>query len=192
MQSTDEGSQSPASRAGYGETVFRSVGWPVTRWFFVRVWLAYVLITAAFALAIEWSFWRDPIFVGFVLFFPMLAPMMMTRSAKGEIQVTNEGITLKGGRTARYSWEDIVSVRLTSISEGGPVTIALWRFLGADVNRRFMEIKLRRSVRFNPISENMSTRGLGIPSFMKVAKLYPDDPPALLAATEIHLQSGIH
>ena len=192
MHGTDEGKQSAGSRAGYGETVFRSLGWPVTRWFVIRVWLVFVLFTAAVAFLIDWSFWRDPLFVGFVVLFPMLAPVMMTRPAKGEIQVTHEGITLEGSRTARYSWEDIASIRLTSISERGPATVALYRFLGVDVNRQFMEIKLRRSVRFNPVSENMSTRGLGIPSFMKVANLYPDDPRALLAATEIHLQSGIH
>ena len=180
------------SRIGYGGTVFRSVGWPVTRWFFVRVWLMYVVITAAFALAIDWSFWRDPFVLGFALLFPMIAPVIMTRIPKGEIHVTYEGIILKASRTARYSWADIESIRLKSISESGTTTVALCRLFGVNVNRQFMEVRLRRSVRFNPISENMSTRGFGLPTHLRKVNLFPDDPRALLAAAEVHVQPGIH
>jgi hypothetical protein len=145
-----------------------------------------------FLLLIDSSFWRDPFVLGFVLLFPMIAPVIMTRSPKGEIHVTHEGITLKASRIARYSWADIESLRVTSGSEARSLTRALCRVFGIDLRKEFLEMKLRTSVRYNPVGESMSTRGLGIPSFIKVANLYPDDPRALLAATEIHLQSGIH
>ncbi len=192
MQSADEGSRSPASRVGFGETVFRSLGWPVTRWFFIRVWLVYVVLVAGVAFFANASFWRDPLSLGFVLFFPMIAPLIMTRSPKGEIHVTHEGITLNASRIARYSWADVESLRLTSGSEAASPIRALCRVLGIDLRREFLEMKLRSSVRYNPVSENMSTRGFGVPTHLKKVSLFPDDPRALLAAVEVHLQPGIH
>lgn len=185
--------RSTGSRAGYGETVFPSVGPAVTRTFFIRAWLAFVLVGAVGAFVIDSSFWRDPYLVGFVALFPMLCPWIMTRSSKGEIRVTNEGITLEATRTARYSWEDIASLRLTSIAERSSAVVSLYRFFGFDVNRQFLEMRLRRSVRLNPINENQSTRGWGIPSvFFRASHLYANDPLALLAAAEIHLKPGVH
>ncbi len=180
------------SRIGYGETVFRSVGWPVTRWFFVRVWLAYALLAVVFLLLVDSSFWRDPFVLGFALLFPMIAPLIMTRSPKGEIHITHDGITLKASRTFRYSWGDIASLRLTSGSEAGTLVLALCRVFGIDLRKEFLEMKLRRSLRFNPITENSGTRRWGLPTYIKKVSLFPDDPRAFFVAAEVHLQPGVH
>lgn len=181
-------------QVGYGQVEFKSVGWPTRRSFYVRMWVVLVLPLVAFASLLDQSFWRDPWFLGFVIVFPLLMTFVVSRMSKGTILLDNEGITQKaGGRFIRLSWADIEGMVLTSIRARGSTVAAINGLAGVDVDKEFIELKLRKSLRINPISENQSTRGWGIPTlFVKVAHLYVDDPRALLEAAEVHLRPGVH
>ena len=183
-----------SDRIGYGQVEFKSVGPPVGRTFHVRMSIMVALPLAAFAFLLNQSFWRDPWLVGFVIAFPLMMTFVVPRMSKGKIILDHEGITLQaGGRTLRYSWGDIERIFVTSVRARGGAAARIFRFAGVDIDREFIELKLRKSLRFNPITENQSTRGWGIPTLlMRATHLYPDDPYALLMAAEIHLQPGLH
>jgi hypothetical protein len=148
---------------------------------------------AVFSFLLNQSFYRDPWLVAFVIAFPLVMTFVLPRMSRGKIILDHEGITLQAGRTVRYSWGDIERIFVTSVRARGGAAARIYRFAGADIDREFIELKLRKSLRLNPITENQSTLGWGIPTlFMRATHLYPDDPYALVMAAEIHLRPGLH
>ncbi len=183
-----------AGRVGYGAIVFRSVGPPVKLAFYVRLWLFFVAQLSVFAFLLDQSFWQDPFLLGFVILFPIPFPFAIARMHRGTIELDQEGIAVTGGGShRRYWWADIERLEIASLADRSPAVVSLYRLFGFDVGRRFLEIKLRKSPRYNPLTESHGTRTWGIPTlFFKSAHLYADDPEALLAAAEVHLQPGVH
>ena len=59
------------------------------------------------------------------------------------------------------------------------------------IKRKFVEVRLNRWARWNPVTGIVSTRGLGMPHpFTRKIALHPDDPEAFVAAAEPHLNAA--
>lgn len=183
-----------SDRVGYGQIEFKSLGPPILWSFYLRFWLIIALPLAGFAFLLDQDFWRDPLGVGLIVTLPLTLAFGVPRMSKGRITLDIEGVTQKsGGRTIRYAWGDIKRMFVTTIKEKGSTVTNIYRLAGLDVDKEYIEVTLKKSLRVNPMSEYMSTRGWGLPTLvMRATHLYADDPHALLAAANVHLQPGLH
>ncbi len=157
------------------------------------MWLIFVALLGAFMFVLDSSFWRDLTLLGFVIVFPIPISFVMSRESKGKILLDHEGLTLRSSRTFRCAWADVAQMFVTSISVRSATVVWLCGVAGFDVHKPFIEVRIRRSLRYNPVTEDQSTRGWGIPiAVHKRFHLYADDPYELIAVAQVHLQPGVH
>lgn len=172
------GSSFAASRGPYGLRFLLS---------FVASVLAALVV---FVLVSEGEF-PNPIPFSLSALFLAVVMSLAQRAWSGTIIVAADALVFKRklGRWT-FPWRDISEVCVTTLAQSGRFRRTYCAFLGLDIRRRFVEIRLKRWVKLNPITLRVSTRGLGIAiPFQRKVWLYPDNPEALVSSTQAHFRS---
>ncbi|MEX0800845.1 MAG: hypothetical protein WD379_06480 [Dehalococcoidia bacterium] len=111
------------------------------------------------------------------------------RNGRGSAVMASSGLVVKTrGSTNTYSWADVADVVLTSFAERGSWGRLVKRLTLWPERERFVELRLKRSLRQGLLPGRYGTRIKGIPLIGgdRIA-LYVDDPASFVRSAKTHL-----
>ena len=113
--------------------------------------------------------------------------------SRGVVEVSADGLvvrSLSGGRGQIHAWTDIAKVQLNTLRRVGAPERSLAAITRVDADLPFVEIRLKRGARLNPLSGKIGSLKFGVPTPRKSIRIYVRDPEGLVRIAQSYLRAG--
>jgi len=111
---------------------------------------------------------------------------------RGVVELSADRLIVRsrsGRRRQVHAWADIAEVRLNTMRQiGAPERILAAITRVEDLP--FIELRLRRGARANPLFGQIGSLRFGMPGPMKSIRIYVQDPEGLVRAAQSYLRAG--
>ena len=150
------------------------------------------LILAAFA--VGWLSGSDAFFIGAMISLLIAGYLWGFRAmGRGVVELSADRLIVRsrsGRRRQTHAWTDIAEIRLNTLRQISTLERVWAAITRVDADLPFVELRLRRGVRLNPLSGVMGSVKFGTPGLLKSVRIYVRDPEGLVRVAQSYLRAG--
>ena len=110
---------------------------------------------------------------------------------RGVVELSADRLIVRsrsGRRRQTHAWSDIAEVRLNTLRRIGTFQRIWATITRVDADLPFVELRLRRGVRMNPLSGEIGSVKFGAPGLLKTITFYVRDPEGLVRVAQSYLR----
>jgi hypothetical protein len=144
------------------------------------------------AFAVGWLSKSDAFFIGVMLVLLIAGYLWGFRAmGLGVVEISADRLIVRsrsGRRRQTHTWTDIAEVRLNTLRRIGTFQRIWATITRVDADLPFVELRLRRRARFNPLSGEIGSVKFGTPGFLRSITFYVRDPEGLVRVANSYLR----